>query len=119
MTKDIVKKSQTNDLFDSFKKKLIDLGIDYVKTNFKFKKEDIAQYVEKHIQKNLEIKVKKEVRKQTYKFSSYVLLGLGFSFITYFILDLIVILLQLPAILTNLLFGLFLALFGALLYILR
>ena len=119
MVKDVVKKSMRDDMFDSFKKKLIEFGIDYVKKNFNFKKEDVAKYVERHIQRTLEVRVRREVRKQVFRFSSYALLGLGGLFVVYFVLDLVASLLLIPDYFTNLLFGLFLVLMGFVLFLLK
>ena len=90
-----------------------------MKKNFSFSKEDIAGYVEKHVRRSVERRIRFEVRKQVFRYLVLLFFALGLAFIVYFVLDLAVLLLELPLVFTNLLFGLFLLLVSLVLYIMR
>ncbi len=103
-----MEKTKGATLLDSIKLKLIEVATDYVKANLQKTQKEIVKYA----QKQIEIKIKKEVKKVSYKIAAYSLLGLGVIFFVYGLFSLASYLLNLPTFTTNLAFGGFLLIIG-------
>jgi len=100
-------------LVDTFKDKLIEVGVDYFKKNVEKTKKDILKYVEKTI----EMKIKKEIKKYSFITVSFILMGLGSLFVLFGMIAGIVYLLNLPTFFTSIFFGGLLLLIGIIIYL--
>lgn len=100
---------------DSIKGRLTEVASDYFKKKFENTKEDVMKYIERTIQK----KIKREIRKYTYTGISISLFLFGSLFLIYGAIATIVFLLSIPMFLTNIIFGSLLLVVGWFVYLLR
>lgn len=119
MVKKVHKKSVGENLFDSLKKKVVSLGIEYLRKNLQVQVEDVFKNAEVYLKRKVERRIRYEVRRQVFNFLVVLFLFLGIGFLVYFLIDLMVLYLEIPVVFTNLLFGLFLILFSLVLYVQR
>lgn len=112
-------KKQTYNLYNNIKDKLIEIGTDYAKNNIKTIQKDISKHIEKYVEYKIKKRIRLEIKKHTFLFISYLVLFLGIIFIMYFITQSLIILLNLPLITTNLIFGLLLIIISTLLYLMH
>lgn len=114
MNKQIDIKPQIS-FIDSIKKKIYESATDYFKSQFEKSKKELFNHFEKKIEK----KIKKELRKMGLKFSSLVILSLGFLILLYGTFAAIVYLSDLPTFLAPIFYGLFLMIVGLFVYVLN
>ena len=115
MVKGSTQKEIPHGLIDALKVKLIEMGTDYIKKKLESTKNDIL----KHLEKTIEKKVKREVRKYSYTLAAYLSLVLGGLFVLYGLIATIVYLLNLPLFITSIIFGFIFIIFGVIVYLLR
>lgn len=110
-----MKKSKNRESFgivDEIKSKLFEIGIDYLKRNVENSKREILRYIEK----NIEIKIKREIEKISIKLMGGFFVGLGVFFLLYGLIAALIYVLQLPTFTANIIFGLLFAIIGLIIY---
>lgn len=100
-------------IVDSIKEKAFEFGTQYFKEKFETTKEDILNYIEKTIEQ----KIKKEVRKFLLTTTSIILAITGITFLLFGTISALVHLAKLPGFFTELLFGLILLIVSLIIYI--
>ena len=105
-------KNQNKTLFETIKSKLIEMGVEYVKTNIEQSKNAIFGFIEK----NIERRIRKEIRRYQFLLLSSIILLIGILFMLYAAFQFIAYIANLPLFLTNLIFGFFLILIGSIIY---
>jgi len=93
---------------DIIKKKILDSTTDYFKKKFESSKKEFLDYVEKEIER----KIKRELKKIIKNIIFYLFFCFGLIFLSYGFISLIVYFLNLPQVLTNVFYGIFLILIG-------
>lgn len=106
------KKNNTSTIFESVKNKLIEVGVEYVKSNMEQSKSAIFGFIER----NIEARIKKEIRRYQMITLGLVVLIIGILFVLYSAFEFISYLAGFPSFLTNLLFGFFLLIIGSIIY---
>lgn len=110
-----LKKSTTNTIFESIKNKLIEVGVEYVKANMEQSKSAIFGFIER----NIENRIRKEVKRYQMLTLGLIILIIGILFILYSGFEFISYLAGFPSFLTNLVFGFFLLLVGSIIYLMN
>lgn len=100
-------------IVSSIKDKAFEFGAQYFKEKFETTKEDILKYIEKTIEQ----KIKKEVRKFLFTVISILLAITGIIFLLFGGISALVHLAKLPGFFTELLFGLILLIVSLIIYI--
>jgi len=100
-------------IVDSMKQKALEFGTQYFKEKVETTKDDILKYVEKIIEE----KIKKELRKLVFGLISLILLSFGLIFIIYSGFETLVYFLGLPDFFVNIFFGILLLLFSFIIYL--
>jgi len=105
--------TQKPTIVDSMKQKALEFGTQYFKEKVETTKEDILKYVEKIIEE----KIKKELKKIIFGVISLIFLSFGIIFIVYSGLGALVFLLNLPEFFVNIFFGILLLLTSFIVYL--
>ncbi|MDA3856124.1 MAG: hypothetical protein PF569_07750 [Candidatus Woesearchaeota archaeon] len=109
--------AKRNTIVDELKNKLIESAVAYAKDNIDNSKKEIANYIESRLKKNLEEKIRKEVKKYLYLSTSFLLFVVGALFLIYALIQILIHVLVLPNFIGNLIFSALLLLLGFILYI--
>lgn len=105
-------KSSAHNIFENVKNKLIEVGVEYVKANMEQSKSAIFGFIEK----NIEARIKKEIRRYQMITLGLIVLLIGVLFVLYSAFEFISYLANFPSFLTNLIFGFFLLIIGSIIY---
>jgi len=105
-------KNQNRTIFETIKSKLIEMGVEYVKTNIEQSKNAIFGFIEK----NIERRIRKEIRRYQFLLLSSIILLIGILFMLYATFQFISYIAELPLFITNLAFGFFLVIIGSIIY---
>lgn len=105
-------KSPVSSIFESIKNKLIEVGVEYVKTNMEQSKNAIFGFIEK----NIENRIRKEIRRYQMIFLGSTILLIGLLFVLYGGFEFISYLAGFPQFITNLLYGFCLLIVGSIIY---
>ena len=106
------KKTVINNIFESIKNKLIEVGVEYVKANMEQSKNAILGFIER----NIENRIRKEIRRYQMLTLGLIILMIGALFILYGGFEFISYLAGFPSFVTNLIFGFSLLVVGSIIY---
>jgi ABC-type xylose transport system permease subunit len=116
MNKTTVIKSKRG-IFDDIKNKLVDIALDYAKKNIESSKKEIASYLENKIKANIEMRVKKELKRYSFLVFSLVLLLIGVLLLVYSLFGIFGAFFEIPIYIVNLAYSLILLSIGSIVFI--